>query len=152
MRKPISTAALAAALIALPAWSQTNDAGVPPPSDKPPATVPQGGRGMPSQVPGTVQTVPSGGRGMNDVNGAGSNSGATDLVDINSASESMLRSKLGLKTSEAKAIVEYREQHGALTSQTQLDSIEGLSKQGAEKMKGRVQFGTPSPGAGSPGG
>lgn len=152
MRKPSSMAMLSAALIALPALSQTGANPPPPPADKPPATVPQGGRGMPSEVPGAVQTVPSGGRGMNDANGATSTSGATDLVDVNSASESTLQSKLGLKADEAKAIVKYRQQHGALTSQAQLASIGGLSRQSVEKMKGRVQFGVQSPGAGVPGG
>jgi len=154
MRKRLSIVTLSAALVALPVLAQTGSGPPPAPANKPPETVPQGGRGMPGQVPGAVQTVPSGGRGMNDVNGAAGRAGATDLVDVNTAGESELQSGLGLKASEAKAIVEYRSKHGALTSQTELNSIPGISRSSAEKMKGRVQFGTQSPGAGAgaPGG
>lgn len=127
---------------ALPSQAQT-DSGTP--ASKPPVTVPSGGRGIPSDA-SPVNTVPSGGRGMSDVNGASSKGGATDMTDINSASESDLQS-IGLKSSDAKTIVNYREQNGPFTSQAQLNSIKGLSKQGAEKMKGRVQFGMQSPGA-----
>jgi competence protein ComEA len=149
MKKLIPLAAASIMLAAaLPSLAQT-DSGAP--ASKPPATVPSGGRGMPGDA-SPVNTVPSGGRGMNDVNGASSKGGATDMVDVNSAGESELRS-IGLKSSEAKAIVKYREQNGPFTSQTQLSSIKGLSKQGAEKLKGRVQFGSQSPGGdATPGG
>ena len=136
---------------AVPALAQT-DTTPPPASDKPPATVPEGGRGLPARNPDAVPTVPSGGRGMNDVNGATGSAGATDLVDVNTASQSDLQSKLDLKSSDAKAIVKYRTQYCALTSQAQISSISGLSREAAEKMNGRVRFGTLSPGAGKPNG
>lgn len=151
MRNSISIALLSSTLAAVPVLAQ-NDSGVPPPANKPPVTVPEGGRGLPARNPGSVLTVPSGGRGMNDVNGANGSAGPTDLVDVNTASQSDLQSRLDLKSSDAKAIVNYRRQHGALVSQAQLSSVGGLSREGAEKMKGRVQFSTPSPGAGKPSG
>lgn len=149
MRRLTPIAALLALGMSLPALSQTAQSPAAPAS-KPPSTVPEGGRGLPADNPGEVKTVPSGGRGMNDVNGAG----ASSMIDVNSADQASLQSSLGLKETDAKAVVKYRDKHGPLTSQTQLSSIGGLSREGAEKMKGRVQFGSSSqdamPAASSP--
>lgn len=114
----------------------------PPAGSRPPPLVPSGGRGMPDHTPGTVPTVPSGGRGMSDVNGAHDSDGTTDLVDVNSASAATLQGQLGLSTAEAQAVVRYRRQHGMVKSQAEIAEIPGITQAGAEKMKGRVHFGT----------
>lgn len=147
MRTTTLLATALAAGISLPVLAQSGDEPAAP-AGKPPSTVPGGGRGMPAHQPGQVETVPSGGRGMNDVNGAGNaGAGAGNMVDLNTADAATLKSSLGLSSGDAKAIVKYRDDHGALTSQAQLAEIKGLSRGGAEKMKGHVQFGARSPGA-----
>lgn len=63
-------------------------------------------------------------------------SSAWAVVDINTATQSELESVKGLGPAKAKAIIEYREKHGAFKSVDDLANVKGLGKASVAKFKG----------------
>ncbi|MEW5892272.1 MAG: helix-hairpin-helix domain-containing protein [Pseudomonadota bacterium] len=59
-------------------------------------------------------------------------------VDINTASQSELEAVKGLGPAKARAIIEYREKHGAFKSVDDLTHVKGLGKASVAKLKGEL--------------
>lgn len=68
-------------------------------------------------------------------------------VDINTATQSELEAVKGLGPAKAKAIIEYREKHGAFRSVDELDKVKGLGKASVAKLKGELSMGEAKPAA-----
>lgn len=64
-------------------------------------------------------------------------------VDINTASQAELEKINGIGPTKAKAIVEYRKQHGQFKSADELEKVPGIGKKTTEKMKKDVTVGNP---------
>lgn len=60
-------------------------------------------------------------------------------VDVNTATRSELEAVRGIGPVKAKAIVEYREKHGAYKSLDDLTGVKGLGKASVEKLKGELE-------------
>ena len=59
-------------------------------------------------------------------------------VDLNTASKEELMSITGIGEAKAKAIIAYREAHGALRSVTELMQVEGIKEGTFEKIKNQI--------------
>lgn len=59
-------------------------------------------------------------------------------VDINKATPSQLESVKGIGPAKAKAIVEYRDKHGAYKSLDELANVKGFGKASVAKLKGEL--------------
>lgn len=64
-------------------------------------------------------------------------------VDINTASQAELEKINGIGPTKAKAIVEYRKQHGAFKSADDLDKVPGFGKKTTDKVKKDITVGNP---------
>lgn len=64
-------------------------------------------------------------------------------VDINTASQAELEKVNGIGPTKAKAIVEYRKQHGAFKSADDLEKVPGFGKKTTEKVKKDITVGNP---------
>src|SRR5690242_15932078 len=63
-------------------------------------------------------------------------------VDINRADAATIAKELeGIGPARAKAIVEYREKHGAYKSADDLQKIKGISAKSIEKNRANIRFG-----------
>ncbi|MES2885930.1 MAG: helix-hairpin-helix domain-containing protein [Pseudomonadota bacterium] len=71
---------------------------------------------------------------------SGTNSANGGRFDINTSSEMSMQSDLGLTAIQAKAVREYREANGPITSETQLRSIKGMGPKTRARMKDRLNF------------
>lgn len=60
-------------------------------------------------------------------------------VDVNTATQSELEAVRGIGPVKAKAIVEYREKHGAFRNLDDLTGVKGLGKASVEKLKGELE-------------
>lgn len=60
---------------------------------------------------------------------------AWGAVDLNTATQSELESVKGLGPAKAKAILEYREKHGAFKSLDDLTQVKGFGKASVAKLK-----------------
>jgi len=65
---------------------------------------------------------------------------AVDKINVNKASAMELESVLELTSSEAAAIVRYREAHGAFKEWLDLTKVEGVDKAKIEAKKARLSF------------
>lgn len=61
-------------------------------------------------------------------------------VDINTASQSQLEVIKGIGPAKAKAIVEYRDKHGAFKSLDDLANVKGFGKASVAKIKGELSL------------
>lgn len=66
--------------------------------------------------------------------------GSAVIINVNKASVARLESGLGLSTSQAKAIVDYREKNGDLKSFADLSRIPGLNTSQLTAEKARIAF------------
>ena len=64
-------------------------------------------------------------------------------VDINTASQAELEKINGIGPTKAKAIVDYRKQHGAFKSADELEKVPGFGKKTTEKVKKDITVGNP---------
>ena len=65
-----------------------------------------------------------------------------DPIDINTASAEVLADAIhGVGLKRARAIVSYREQHGAFTSVDQLTQVRGIGAKTVEKSRDRLTVG-----------
>ncbi len=62
-------------------------------------------------------------------------SAALAAVDLNTATQAELEAVKGIGPSKAKAILVYREKHGAFKSVDELAKVKGFGKTSAAKMK-----------------
>lgn len=62
-------------------------------------------------------------------------------VDINTATQSELESVKGIGPAKAKAIIEYRQKHGAFKSVEALTEVKGFGKASVAKLKGELSAG-----------
>lgn len=62
------------------------------------------------------------------------NDSQQEKININSASETQLQSVDGIGPTKAKAIIEYREQHGNFTSVEQLKEVKGIGTKTLERI------------------
>ncbi len=60
------------------------------------------------------------------------------VVDINSATPSQLETVKGIGPAKAKAIVEYRDKHGAFKSLDDLANVKGFGKASVAKLKDKL--------------
>ncbi|STZ77264.1 ComEA family DNA-binding protein [Bergeriella denitrificans] len=65
-------------------------------------------------------------------------------VNINTASQSELEALPGVGPAKAKAIVEYRKQHGAFKSTEELKNVKGIGEGIYSKLKNEATVGTPA--------
>ena len=89
---------------------------------------------------GEAVYIPSiGENNENPDNGVGSlnpnSSGTNKKININKASEEELQNLTGIGPSKAKAIVQYREEHGAFKSVDDLKNVTGIGDKTLEKIK-----------------
>ena len=61
-------------------------------------------------------------------------------IDINTGSEQSLREQLGLSSSEAKALTDFRQKNGGIKNRQQLDQVKGLSKQSRDRIAERLNL------------
>lgn len=66
-------------------------------------------------------------------------------VDINTATQSELEAVKGLGPAKARAIIEYREKHGAFRSIDDLVKVKGLGKASVAKLKSELAMGEAKP-------
>lgn len=60
------------------------------------------------------------------------------VVNINTATVSRLQSVNGIGEAAARAIVEYREKHGAFASVEELTRVSGIGAKTLEKIRGQI--------------
>ncbi len=60
------------------------------------------------------------------------------VVDINSATPSQLETVKGIGPAKAKAIVDYRDKHGAFKSLDDLANVKGFGKASVAKLKDKL--------------
>lgn len=70
---------------------------------------------------------------------------ASMLVDLNTASRTHLETVTGIGPGKAKAIVEYRTQHGPFKSVDELENVSGFGKKTIEKIRSRLTASQPGP-------
>lgn len=61
-------------------------------------------------------------------------------IDINTGSEQTLREQLGLSSSEAKSLTQFRDKNGGIKNRQQLDQVKGLSKQSRDRIADRLNL------------
>ena len=59
-------------------------------------------------------------------------------VDVNRASQSQLEAIKGIGPAKAKAIIEYRDKHGAFKNLEDLANVKGFGKSSVAKLKGQL--------------
>jgi competence protein ComEA len=89
--------------------------------------------------PGLVKKIFAGGRGESKRDG-GSDSGAA-LVNINAATAEELMTLPGVGALEARAIVEYREKHGAFKSADDLERVGAIAPAVRRNLEGLITVG-----------
>jgi competence protein ComEA len=65
---------------------------------------------------------------------------ALAIVNVNTAQQSDLQRTKGLDKHKAKAIIEYRAQHGTIDDLEELGKIPGFTKETLDKVKPEVAF------------
>jgi competence protein ComEA len=68
-------------------------------------------------------------------------SAAAELIDLNSATQAELESLPGIGPGKARAIIDYRNRHGALQSIEELDRVSGFGGKTIEKIRPFVAVG-----------
>lgn len=71
--------------------------------------------------------------------------GASDKVDLNAATEQELAELDGIGAAKAKAIVEYRKQHGAFKRPEDLMNVSGIGPKTFQSNKDRITIGGARP-------
>lgn len=74
---------------------------------------------------------------------AGAPMHARDLVDLNAASQAELETLPGIGPARARAIIEFREQHGPFKRIEDLDNVKGFGKATIDKLAPRVRLSAP---------
>jgi competence protein ComEA len=69
-------------------------------------------------------------------------SAAVVPVDINMATATRLESISGIGPAKARAIIEYRSQHGPFRSVEELDRVKGIGPKTLEKIRSQVTVGS----------
>lgn len=64
-------------------------------------------------------------------------------VDLNTASRTHLESVTGIGPGKAKAIIEYRTEHGPFKSVDELEHVSGFGKKTIEKIRSRLTVSQP---------
>jgi competence protein ComEA len=90
--------------------------------------VPEKGKKSPPQVSGSPGTAAS-------PQGTSSSGPSGGQININSADEQALQNLTGIGPAKAKAIVQYREQHGPFKSVDDLNNVSGIGDKSLEKIK-----------------
>ncbi|WP_010630252.1 helix-hairpin-helix domain-containing protein [Sporolactobacillus vineae] len=90
--------------------------------------VPEKGKKDPPQISGSPGTTAS-------PQGASSAGPAGEQININSADEQALQNLTGIGPAKAKAIIQYREQHGPFKSVDDLNNVSGIGDKSLEKIK-----------------
>ncbi|MCX7628085.1 MAG: helix-hairpin-helix domain-containing protein [Methylophilaceae bacterium] len=62
-------------------------------------------------------------------------------IDLNTATEAELQTIKGIGPAKAKAIVEYRKQHGEFKSTDDLEKVPGFGKKSVEKIRKDITVG-----------
>jgi len=62
-------------------------------------------------------------------------------VDINTASQAELESVKGIGPARARAILEYRQQHGPFRSVDDLTKVKGIGPASVDKMRAEIRVG-----------
>ena len=68
---------------------------------------------------------------------------AVEPVDLNSADLAALERVVGIGPAKAKAIVDYRNEHGAFTSVDDLAKVSGFGAKSVEKLRPQLTVGAP---------
>lgn len=69
---------------------------------------------------------------------------AAELIDINSADQSALDRLPGIGPAKAKAIVQYRQEHGPFQSVEALDAVPGIGPKLMSRLRDQVRLGPPT--------
>lgn len=77
-------------------------------------------------------------------------SAAWAAVDLNTASPEELDTIKGIGPAKARAIVDYRRQHGAFRSVDDLVQVPGFGQKTVDRMRGELTVGRPAPAAAKP--
>ena len=70
---------------------------------------------------------------------------ASALVDLNTSSRTHLETVTGIGPGKAKAIVEYRTQHGPFKSVDELENVSGFGKKSIDKVRSSLTVSQPRP-------
>lgn len=68
---------------------------------------------------------------------------AAPLVDLNTSSRTHLETVSGIGPGKARAIIEYRTQHGPFKSVDELENVPGFGKKTIEKIRSRLTISQP---------
>ncbi|MET1247557.1 helix-hairpin-helix domain-containing protein [Sporolactobacillus sp. STCC-11] len=61
--------------------------------------------------------------------------GSTEMVNVNTADEQAMQNLPGIGPAKAKAIIQYRDEHGPFNSLDELTDVSGIGEKSLEKMK-----------------
>ncbi|MBB3127260.1 competence protein ComEA [Paenibacillus rhizosphaerae] len=98
------------------------------------ANAASGPAGTPSQQPSAGGSADAGSGSQTDAGGQ------VKKVNVNTAGLSELTDLPGIGEAKAKAILEYRDQHGSFKSVTDLDKVKGIGPKMLEKMKPYIEL------------